>query len=87
MLIPQPNRHALLRSAASSTLAHEISATTVYSEKVLVPMKWYKVWPLHEKRLVPSGITPLPCVLRMAGQRLVFFEAQKMQSAALHSGV
>ena len=42
------------------TLATDISATTVYSLNVLVPMKWYKVFPLHEKRDVPSGITPLP---------------------------
>ena len=44
------------------TFAMDISATTVYSLNVLVPMKWYRVFPLHEKRDVPSGITPLPCV-------------------------
>lgn len=44
------------------TFATDISATTVYSLNVLVPMKWYRVFPLHEKRDVPSGITPLPWV-------------------------
>ena len=44
------------------TFATDISATTVYSLNVLVPMKWNRVFPLHEKRDVPSGITPLPCV-------------------------
>jgi hypothetical protein len=35
-------------------------ARGTYSAKVLVPMKWYRVWPLQVKREVPSGISPLP---------------------------
>lgn len=57
--------------AAGSTLAQLISATTVYSLNVLVPIKCSTVWPLHEKRDVPSGISPLPCVVRILLQRLV----------------
>ena len=44
------------------TLATEISAHTVYSLNVLVPMKWNSSFPLHVNRLVPSGITPCPWV-------------------------
>ena len=43
-----------------NTLATDISATTVYSVKVLQPMKWNKSFPLQWKRTVPSGIRPLP---------------------------
>jgi hypothetical protein len=39
------------------------------------------------KREVPSGITPCPCVARIVGHRLVFFDWQKMQSGCRHSGV
>lgn len=60
--MPQPSRHTLSRGALWSTLAREISATTVYSENVLHPMKWKRLLPLQEKRLVPSGIKPLPWV-------------------------
>ena len=37
---PQPSRHIFCSGALSSTFAHEISASTVYSEKVEHPMKW-----------------------------------------------
>lgn len=37
--IPHPRRQTLSSGAVGLTLAREISATTVYSEKVLVPMK------------------------------------------------
>lgn len=60
--MPQPSRHTLSRGALGSTLAREISATTVYSENVLQPMKWNRLLPLQEKRVVPSGIKPLPWV-------------------------
>lgn len=54
------------------TFATDISATTVNSLNVLVPMKWYRVFPLHEKRDMPSGITPLPCVpLQISKQETV----------------
>ena len=33
------------------------------------------------KRLMPSGMTPWPWVPRMAGQRFVLGERQKMHSA------
>ena len=42
---------------------------------------------LSVKRLVPSGITPLPCVPRIFGHRFVFGLMQKMQSEPLHWGV
>eukprot|EP01139_Manchomonas_bermudensis_P000711 Amastigsp_a773_342.p3 type:complete len:147 gc:universal Amastigsp_a773_342:463-23(-) len=34
-------------------------------------MKWCRTLPLHEKRDVPSGMTPWPCVPRMRWQRFV----------------
>lgn len=37
--MPHPRRQTLSSGALGLTLAREISATTVYSEKVLVPMK------------------------------------------------
>jgi hypothetical protein len=40
VLTPHPNRHTLVRSAAMLILAHEISASTVYSDMVEHPMKW-----------------------------------------------
>ncbi len=39
--------------------------------------------PPIEKRLVPSGITPLPCVARIAVQRLVLREQARLAGAAL----
>lgn len=58
------------------TFATDISATTVYSLNVLVPMKWYKVFPLHEKRDVPSGITPLPCVpLQISRKEMMIYHS------------
>ena len=63
----------------------EMSATTVYWEKVEVPMKCRRSFPLHLKREVPSGMTPLPCVARIFPQRLVFPERQNLHSR--HSGV
>lgn len=56
--MPHPRRHTLSRGAFSLILASEMSATTVYSEKVLVPMKWNTFLPLQVKREVPSGIRP-----------------------------
>ena len=68
--------------------AAEISAMTVYSAKVEHPMKWKISFPSTVvKRVVPSGMTPWPCVPRMAGQRLVLGLAQKMHAAWLHCGV
>lgn len=63
----------------------EMSATTVYCEKVLVPMKCSRSLPLHLKRDVPSGITPLPWVARILPQRLVLPDLQNLHSR--HSGV
>jgi hypothetical protein len=40
VLTPQPRRHIFSRGARGETLAHEIAARTVYSEKVEQPMKW-----------------------------------------------
>lgn len=63
----------------------EMSATTVYCEKVDVPMKCSRSLPLHLKREVPSGMTPLPWVARILPQRLVLPERQNLHSP--HSGV
>ena len=63
----------------------EMSATTVYCEKVDVPMKCRRSLPLHLKREVPSGMTPLPWVARILPQRFVLPERQNLQSR--HSGV
>jgi hypothetical protein len=57
----------------------------VYCEKVDVPMKCRRSLPLHLKREVPSGMTPLPCVARILPQRLVLPDLQNLHS--LHSGV
>lgn len=66
--MPQPSRHTLFKGALGFTLAREISATTVYSEKVLQPIKWKRLLPLQEKRLVPSGIRPRPWVILREGE-------------------
>ena len=60
--MPQPSRQTLSSGALGSTLAREMSATTVYSEKVLVPMKWNSCFPLQVKRDVLSGMKPRPWV-------------------------
>lgn len=60
--IPQPRRHTLSIGAWLSTLAREMSATTVYSEKVLVPMKWKTCLPLQMNLEVLSGNRPWPWV-------------------------
>jgi hypothetical protein len=85
---PQPKRHALLRGMRRLIFAAEISAMTVYSAKVEHPMKWKISFPSTVVNLVvPSGMTPWPCVLLIAGQRLVLGLAQKMHAAWLHCGV
>src|SRR5690242_4152846 len=48
-------------------------------------MKWRRSLPLHLKREVPSGMTPLPWVARILPQRLVLPDLQNLHS--LHSGV
>ena len=37
---PLGTKHIFWRGASGATLAQEIAARTVYSEKVLQPMKW-----------------------------------------------
>src|ERR1700753_3415282 len=71
--------------AWSVTFTQLISATTVYCENVLVPMKCRSSLPLQVKRGVPSGITPLPCVARILPQRFVLPDLQNLHSR--HSGV
>lgn len=63
-----------------NTFAREMSATTVYSEKVEQPMKCAIVCPLHVKRDVPSGIKPLPWVSRILLHKFVFGDLQNLQS-------
>ena len=48
-------------------------------------MKWKIGLPFFEKRLVPSGIKPLPCVARIAWHRFVLPDLQNLH--CLHSGV
>lgn len=62
----------------NSTLTHA-------PEKVEQPMKWKIGFPSIENLDVPSGIRPAPCVDRIAGQRFVFGEAQKMHDFSLCS--
>merc|ERR1719281_2381035 len=75
---PHAKRHERSGLAIGLILAALISAMTAYSAKVLQPMKWYSSFPPTEMRLVPSGITPFPCVPRIARQRFVFGDMQKM---------
>jgi len=63
----------------------EMSATTVYWEKVEVPMKCRSSLPLHLNREVPSGMTPLPWVALILPQRFVLPDLQNLHSP--HSGV
>src|SRR5256885_1835079 len=58
VVIPHPRRQVLSIGAESVIATTDISATTVYCEKVDVPIKCRRSWPLHLKRVVPSGITP-----------------------------
>ena len=75
-----------MSSGASLVMATtEYLLTTVYCEKVEQPMKWRSSLPLHLKRLVPSGMTPLPCVARTALHRLVLPDLQNLHSR--HSAV
>ena len=83
--MPQPSRQTWSSGASLQMLASEISGTIVYSEKVLVPMKWWTRDPSFEKRLVSSGINPRPWVSRTAPQRLVLPEVQNLHSP--HSAV
>lgn len=84
-LTPQPSRHTLSRGTSERILATDISATTVYSLNVDVPMKWNTFCPLQVKRDVPSGITPCPWVVRILEHKLVFGLLQNLQS--LHWGM
>ena len=58
--IPHPNKQTLSKAASLFTLAIDISAHTVYSLNVLVPIKWKISLPLQRNRVVPSGIRPFP---------------------------
>merc|ERR1719203_48965 len=85
VVMPQPRRQAFRGGAFGSILAMEISGRTVYWLKVEVPVKCRIVLPLHVKREVPSGMTPLPCVERIFWHRLVFPLLQNLHSP--HSGM
>ena len=85
VVMPQPRRHTFSSGAFLAIFASAISGSTVYSENVDVPMKCRICLPFFEKRLVPSGITPLPCVERMATHRFVLPDLQNLH--CLHSGV
>ena len=88
VVTPQPSIQTVARSAALSILATAISGTTVYSAKVEQPMKWCTGVPsASARRVVPSGMTPLPCVPRILGQRLVLGDMQKMHLVSEHWGV
>ena len=70
----RPHANSAQRSSGAScgTLASAISGITVYSAKVLVPMKWRIGSPSRDRRVVPSGRWPRFCSARIAMQRLVF---------------
>lgn len=80
--IPHPRRQTLSSGAFSFTLAREMSATTVYSENVLVPMKWNSCFPLQVKREVLSGSRPWPCVTLQSasmGELMISFHVHVMK--------
>src|ERR1700712_2306250 len=83
--MPQPSRQTRSILASGVMATTEMSATTVYCEKVLVPMKCSSSLPWHLKRELPSGITPLPCVARILPHRFVLPDLQNLHSP--HSGV
>ena len=85
VVMPQPSRQVRSMGASLVMATTEMSATTVYWEKVEVPMKWSSSFPLHLNLEVPSGITPLPWVALILPQRLVLPDLQNLHS--LHSGV
>src|SRR5690606_9039865 len=79
----------LAAGATVLIVAIETSATTVNSLKVEQPMSWYSGLPSYEKRVLPSGITPLPWVARTATHRLVLPDLQNSHSphSAVYSGI
>ena len=83
--MPHPSRHVRSIGASLVIATTDMSATTVYWEKVEVPIKWSKSLPLHLNLDVPSGITPFPCVALIFPQRFVLPDLQNLHS--LHSGV
>jgi len=60
VLTPQPRTQHLFMSAVGLILAADMAAITVYSEKVLHPIKWKMDFPSLVNLEVPSGISPLP---------------------------
>ena len=84
VVAPQASRQIASKLASGSTLASAISGMTVYSAKVLVPMKWRSSPFSREKRVVPSGSRPSPCIARIAVQMLVLPLRQLTHSP--HSG-
>jgi hypothetical protein len=84
-VMPQPSKHVRSMGASFVMATTDISATTVYWEKVEVPIKWRRSLPLHLNLEVPSGITPFPCVALILPQRFVLPDLQNLHS--LHSGV
>ncbi len=52
---PQANSAAPSSGASGLIFASAISGITVYSAKVLVPMKWRSCSPSRLSRVVPSG--------------------------------
>src|SRR5689334_1904674 len=85
VVIPQPSKQTFSRGAFFGIFASAISGNTVYSENVEVPMKCRICLPFFENRLVPSGMSPLPCVARIATHRFVLPDLQNLHF--LHSGV
>lgn len=69
---PHPSTQILLKSQCGLIFAAEIAAMTVYSLNVEQPIKWKISFPSFENLVVPSGITPFPCVDLILGQRFVF---------------
>lgn len=74
------NSKIYFRMLIQLTLANDTSATTVYSEKVDVPIEWYTVCPLQVNRLVPSGITHCCWVPLIFSQRFVLSAVQTRHS-------
>ena len=70
--------------AALSIFASAISGITVYSANVEVPMKCRSGSPPRDRRVVPSGRYPSPCMSRIARHRFVRPDRQCRHSP--HSG-
>jgi hypothetical protein len=89
VVTPQPSRQTFSSGAAGSIFASETSAhDRVFAEGAGAHVVEHRL-AFNEKRDVPSGITPLPCVARTAWHRLVLPDRQNLhlRHSAVYSGM